>query len=94
MDSKMIDNINEREKKFSRKYNIKRGFIQQSVDIFEKIVTGHLIVICPTGLRETFETKFIKWRKMLSISDKKYMNSIDFHIVKENNKLTKPLSSM
>ena len=94
MDTKMIDNIVEREEKFLLKYNIKRGITRHSVEIFEKIVTGQLVVICETGIRETFETKFIKWRKMLSVSDKKYLNFVTFHIVKNNNKLTTPLSSM
>ena len=90
----MIDNIIEREGKFRRKYNFKPGVIGQSVDIFEKIVKGQLVVICPSNLRETFEIKFKNWKIMLSVSDQKYMNSVNFLIVKENNKLTKPLSSM
>ena len=93
MDSKMIDNIIEREEQFRRKINIKPVFTKNTPDIFEKIVTGQLVVICTTSTRKTFETKYIKWRKMLSVSDKKYRYHMNFHRVKEN-KLTKPLYSM
>ena len=48
MDSKMIDNIGERENKLMSKYNIRRGATKQSFEVFKKIVTGNLILIFPS----------------------------------------------
>ena len=94
VDSKMIDNIIEREESFRRKYNMKSSTIESNVNIFEKIITCKLVVICNTDSTRTFKTKFIKWGNMLSVSDKKFLYAMEFHRVRDKKIFTKTLYKM
>ena len=65
MNPQMIDYIVEREEAFRQKYDVDSRTTLVSSYVFEKIVTGKLIVICITTSRTIFETKFIKWKEIL-----------------------------
>ena len=89
----MINNLIERQEHFRNNYKdiIDRNEIFISAQIFEKIVTGKLIIICQSSVRKIFEMKFIKQKKHLSVSDNKYWNKLNYYVVYKNIKLTKEL---
>ena len=89
----MRDNFIQREIKFLKKYKYPPYGTQIDVDVFEKVVQGQLIFIFDSTIREYFETKFIKWKSMFSVSNK-YWNVWSFHVVPKNTKLAKPLIRM
>ena len=69
INSKIIDNLVEREAKFRNQHKVSHFAIRMTADIFKEIVTGKLIVICQTTERKIFEAKFTKWKSILSVSD-------------------------
>ena len=96
INSEMLDNLIERDEITRNKYKLVRGTMCFKVDFLEKIVTGKLIVICSTKIREIFQTKLAKWENMLSVSDNKYWNSLNFLLVPNlpNSILTRKLYLM
>ena len=68
-DAKIIDNIIERAESYRIKNNIPVGLMQITIDIFERIATDKLILICSNPCRDIFETKYIKWNNMLSVTN-------------------------
>ena len=94
MNPKIIENIVEREKNFREKYKLDAFSTSTTGDIFEKIVTGKLVVICQTPGRIFFETKYKNWKNMLSVSKNKYWSTINFHVVPKYGPLTPITYSM
>ena len=85
----IIDNIKDRSKSFSTKYNIKQGSVDIDNVVFNKMINGKLISILDTATTNLIKSRYQKWVHLLSVSDKRYYNFQYCLIIQKNAKLTK-----